>query len=132
MVSGNLVVDNGKSVIGARPGQPIRYEAIPKKVQELDLQDKKYQWHKDLPEMKNAHRMMKKVSAVQQNRTFVKTGAIDGHSHADGLHSLACELHYSPAQSASLISQKGGTVTALTGGKLLLAQQHSKRKRAVQ
>ena len=89
MVSGALVVDNGKSIIGARPGKPIRYEPIKGKTPDLDLQDKKFQWHRDLPDMKNVQYRMKQTSAVNTKTSVAQAG----HNHTNGLHSLACELH---------------------------------------
>ena len=49
MVSGTLVVDNGESQFGIRPGQPIRYEPITEGAIDLDLGDKQYQWHANIP-----------------------------------------------------------------------------------
>jgi len=50
LVSGNFVVRDGKALIGTRPGQPIRYEPITGMEISLDYDDKKYQWHADLPD----------------------------------------------------------------------------------
>lgn len=52
MVSGELIIDYGEYKLGARPGRPIRYEPIIDKKPDLNLQDKKYQWHADLPNYK--------------------------------------------------------------------------------
>jgi hypothetical protein len=56
LVSGEVIVDNGEYQVGARPGKPIRYEPITNREPDLDLQDKKYQWHRDLPDVVNSHR----------------------------------------------------------------------------
>ena len=97
MVSGELVVDGGESQIGARPGQPIRYEPIEGESPELDLNDKQYQWHRDLPDVVNAHRAKSPaanaVPAPVQNpplHSFAQS------SRADYLHALVCPLHYIP------------------------------------
>ena len=50
LVNGTLVVDGGESQLGLRPGQPIRYDVITDGEIDLDLDDKKYQWHADLPD----------------------------------------------------------------------------------
>ena len=50
MVNGTLVVDNGESQLGNRPGQPIRYPLITDGEIDLDLGDKRYQWHADFPD----------------------------------------------------------------------------------
>lgn len=50
IVNWTLVIDNGESQIGARSGEPIRYEPITEGEIVLDLNDKQYQWHADLPE----------------------------------------------------------------------------------
>jgi len=49
MVNGALVVDKGKSQLEAKPGQPVRYDVITDGEVSTDLNDKKYQWHADLP-----------------------------------------------------------------------------------
>jgi len=49
MVGGSLVVNNGKDTLGMRPGQPIRYDVITEGEVSSELNDKKYQWHADLP-----------------------------------------------------------------------------------
>ena len=50
LVSGQFVVRDGESKIGARPGQPVRYETITEGEINLDLNDKLYQWHADIPD----------------------------------------------------------------------------------
>jgi N-acyl-D-glutamate deacylase len=50
LVSGQFVVRDGESKVGARPGQPVRYEAITEGEINLDLNDKQYQWHAELPD----------------------------------------------------------------------------------
>jgi len=49
MVSGVLVIENGEANTDGRPGQPIRYPVITEGKVVLEYDDKKYQWHSDLP-----------------------------------------------------------------------------------
>jgi N-acyl-D-amino-acid deacylase len=56
LVSGNFVVRDGQTLIGARPGQSIRYEPITDQKIVLDYDDKKYQWYADLPNHQNPMR----------------------------------------------------------------------------
>ena len=49
IVSGQVLIDNGKANTKIRPGQPIRYEAITDGEITLDFNDKQYQWHAALP-----------------------------------------------------------------------------------
>jgi len=56
LVNGQVVIDQGVANINIKPGQPIRYDVITEGEADLDLLDKKYQWHADIPGQKNAHR----------------------------------------------------------------------------
>jgi N-acyl-D-amino-acid deacylase len=56
LVSGNFAVRDGQAIIGARPGQPIRYEPIDGQDIVLDYDDKKYQWHADLSDYQDPMR----------------------------------------------------------------------------
>ena len=49
IVSGKLVIENGVANLKLRAGQPIRYEVITEGKIDLDLNDKEFQWHADLP-----------------------------------------------------------------------------------
>ncbi len=56
LVSGTFVVRDGESQIGARPGQPIRYEPITDGDIVLDYDDKQYQWHAEIPDHEDTRR----------------------------------------------------------------------------
>lgn len=56
LVSGNFAVRDGKSQLGARLGKPIRYKPITGGKISLSYDDKKYQWHADLPGHKDPMR----------------------------------------------------------------------------
>jgi len=49
MVNGQLVIENGVANIDLRAGQPIRYPVVTEGEIDIDLNDKQYQWHADLP-----------------------------------------------------------------------------------
>jgi len=53
MVSGRLVVENGETNTGIRPGKPIRYDVITEGEIILEYNDKQYQWHADLADPKD-------------------------------------------------------------------------------
>jgi len=53
MVSGQLIIENGVANTDMRVGQPIRYPVITEGEIDLDLNDKQYQWHADLPDYPN-------------------------------------------------------------------------------
>ena len=55
LVSGELIIEDGKANIDKAPGKPIRYEPITEGKIELDFGDKPFQWHADL-EGKPEHR----------------------------------------------------------------------------
>ncbi len=57
IVNGQVLIDNGVANTDIRPGQPIRYEVITEGDIDLDFDDKKYQWHADLPGVVNSHRI---------------------------------------------------------------------------
>lgn len=59
MVSGQLVIENGVANTRILAGQPIRYEPITEGEIDLDLDDKKYQWHAELPGVESYHRKLK-------------------------------------------------------------------------
>ena len=50
LVSGQLIIENGKANVDKAPGQPIRYAPITEGEIVLDLGDKPFQWHADLKE----------------------------------------------------------------------------------
>ena len=104
MVNGTLVVDGGVSQIGARPGQPIRYPPITEGEIDLDLNDKQYQWHADIPdsELAAAQRVADIDSqTLSASLTPPRARAIDFRPKAAdgrflynrGNHSLVCPLH---------------------------------------
>jgi hypothetical protein len=49
MVNGQLSIENGVANTDVLAGQPIRYPVIIEGEIDLDLNDKQYQWHADLP-----------------------------------------------------------------------------------
>jgi hypothetical protein len=49
IVNGQLVIENGVANTDLRAGQPIRYPVVTEGEIDLDLNDKQYQWHADLP-----------------------------------------------------------------------------------
>jgi hypothetical protein len=49
IINGQVSIDNGVANTKILAGQPIRYEPITEGEIDLDLGDKKYQWHSDLP-----------------------------------------------------------------------------------
>ncbi len=56
IVSGQFVVRDGNSILGARPGKPVRYAPISNGDIVIDFDDKRYQWHADLPEFEDPRR----------------------------------------------------------------------------
>ena len=88
------MIENGVANTSILAGQPIRYELITEGEIDLDLNDKQYQWHKDLPEIKNYYREIEKTGGDKVSRT------IDRHNHTNGLHGLACQFHSLPVQTA--------------------------------
>ncbi len=50
LVSGELIIENGKANIEKAPGQQIRYEPITEGKIKIDFGDKPFQWHADLKE----------------------------------------------------------------------------------
>ena len=56
IVSGQVIIDQGVANTKLRAGQPIRYDVITEGEIDLDLGDKPYQWHADLPEVESYHR----------------------------------------------------------------------------
>jgi len=59
IVDGQLVIENGVANTSILAGQPIRYELITEGEIDLDLNDKPYQWHADLPDVESYHRKLK-------------------------------------------------------------------------
>ena len=57
IVNGQLVIENGVANTSILAGQPIRYELITEGEIDLDLNDKQYQWHADLPDVESYHRV---------------------------------------------------------------------------
>ncbi|MFY0627572.1 MAG: hypothetical protein JXR07_14815 [Reichenbachiella sp.] len=53
VVSGQVIIEEGVANTDLRAGQPIRYDVITDgelpAAEDIDLGDKKYQWHADLP-----------------------------------------------------------------------------------
>jgi hypothetical protein len=49
IVNGQLAIENGVANTNVLAGQPIRYPEITEGEIDLDLNDKQYQWHADLP-----------------------------------------------------------------------------------
>ena len=56
IVNGQVAIENGVANTKVLAGQPIRYEPITEGEIDLDLNDKQYQWHKELPGVQNYHR----------------------------------------------------------------------------
>jgi N-acyl-D-amino-acid deacylase len=56
LVSGQFVIRDGERQIGARPGKPVRYEPIMDGEIALNYDDKKYQWHADIPDYQDPMR----------------------------------------------------------------------------
>jgi len=50
LVGGQVIIDGGRANTDLRPGAPIRYAPITEGEIDLDLNDKQYPWHADLPD----------------------------------------------------------------------------------
>ena len=102
LVNGQVMIDDGVANTKLRAGQPIRYAVITegKIPEEIDLNDKKYQWHSDLPGYPATRFPPQKMKPPSPNELERKQTSQHQH-HEDVLHSFACPLHYSPQHARS-------------------------------
>jgi len=99
IINGQLSIDNGVANTKILAGQPIRYEPITEGTipDEIDLGDKQYQWHADLPGYPATRFPPQKKKPpspfeLERKQTSSQQSAYEPNEAV--LHSLACPLHY--------------------------------------